>query len=128
MRVLLDSHTLLWWILDDPALTPRASDAIAEARDAVLVSAATAWELAIKFQLGRLPMASDLIANFSNVVDNEKFQVLSVSADHGIRAGTLPLIHKDPFDRLLAAQAQAENVLIVSNDLIFEAYGVRRLW
>ena len=128
MRVLLDSHTLLWWILDDPALTLRASDAIAEAHDAVFVSAATAWELAIKFQLGRLPMASDLIANFSNVVDNEKFRVLPISVDHGIRAGTLPLIHKDPFDRLLVAQAQAENVPIVSNDLIFEAYGVRRLW
>ena len=128
MRVLLDSHTLLWWILEDPALTQRAHDVIAEANEPVLVSAASAWELAIKFQLKKLPMASDLIANFSKALEMEGFELLQISADHGIRAGLLPLVHKDPFDRLLAAQAQAENLPIISNDAIFDAYGVRRLW
>lgn len=128
MRALLDSHTLLWWILDDPALTRNAYDVIAEASDSIFVSAVSAWELAIKFQLGRLQMASDLIANFSKAVEMERFKLLPISADHGIRAGLLPLVHKDPFDRLLVAQAQAENVPVISSDGIFEAYGVRRLW
>ena len=124
----MDSHTLLWWILDDPVLTPAARDAIAETSGTTLVSAASAWELAIKFRLGRLPQAADLVSNFSSEMENEGFQILPISAEHGIRAGLLPGIHKDPFDRMLIAQSQAENVPIISNDTVFDNYGVRRLW
>jgi PIN domain nuclease of toxin-antitoxin system len=84
--------------------------------------------MAIKFQSGKLPRAGDLIARFVSGVELEGFQLLSVTAEHGIRAGLLPGPHKDPFDRLLIAQSQAENAPIVSNEAVFDSYGVQRLW
>ena len=128
MRALLDTHTLLWWILDDPALTQTARATITETSNTMLVSAASAWEIAIKFRLGKLPRVADLVSNFSKEVEHEGFQILPISADHGIRAGLLPGLHKDPFDRMLIAQSQAENMPIISNETVFETYGVRRLW
>lgn len=128
MRALLDTHTLLWWILDDPALTQMAQTMISETDNTIVVSAATAWELAIKFRSGKLPGTANLVLNFSIEVEHEGFQVLPISAEHGIRAGLLTGLHKDPFDRMLIAQCQAENIPIISNDMIFESYGVRRLW
>ena len=128
LRVLLDSHTLLWWILDHPALTPAAREAISGTENTVLVSAASAWELAIKFRAGRLPEAGDLVSNFPIEIEQEGFQLLPISAEHGIRAGLLPGPHKDPFDRMLIAQSQSEDIPIISNEAIFGAYGVRRLW
>jgi PIN domain nuclease of toxin-antitoxin system len=128
MRALLDTHTLLWWILDDPALPRAVRETIAETGNTMLVSAASAWELAIKFRLGKLPKAVDLVSNFSSEMEHEGFHVLPVSAEHGIRAGLLPGPHNDPFDRMLIAQSQAENLPIISNEKIFESYGVRRLW
>ena len=128
MRALLDTHTLLWWILDDPALTVTAREIIIGANNTILVSAASAWELAIKFRAGKLPRAADLVSRFSSEIELEGFQLLPISAEHGIRAGLLPGPHKDPFDRMLIAQSQAENVPIISNETVFEAYGVRRLW
>jgi PIN domain nuclease of toxin-antitoxin system len=128
LRVLLDSHTLLWWILDYPALTPVAREAISGTDNTVLVSAASAWELAIKFRAGRLPEAGDLVSNFPTEIVQEGFQLLPISAEHGIRAGLLPGPHKDPFDRMLIAQSHAEDIPIVSNEAVFDTYGVRRLW
>ena len=128
MRALLDTHALLWWILEDQALTPTARDVIAETSNTVLVSAASAWELATKFRAGRLPRAAGFVSNFSVEVELEGFEFLSISPEHGIRAGLLPGPHKDPFDRMLIAQAQAENAPIISNETVFETYGVRRLW
>jgi PIN domain nuclease of toxin-antitoxin system len=128
LRALLDSHTLLWWILDDSSLTRKARETIADTGNLIMVSAASAWELAIKFRGGKLTRAADLVSDFSSAVDQEGFHLLPISADHGIRAGLLPGLHKDPFDRMLIAQAQAENVPVISNDGIFEAYGVRRVW
>jgi PIN domain nuclease of toxin-antitoxin system len=128
MRLLLDSHTLLWWILDHPALTPAAREAISGTQNTVLVSAASVWELAIKFQAGRLPEASNLVTNFPIEIEHEGFQLLPISAEHGIRAGLLPGLHTDPFDRMLIAQSQAEDMPIISNETVFDTYGVRRLW
>jgi len=92
------------------------------------VSAASAWEIATKVRLGKLPTAADLASDFSGQIEREGFQLLPISADHGIRAGLLPGPHKDPFDRMLIAQAQAENIVIVSNEAVFESYGINRLW
>ncbi len=128
MRALLDTHTLLWWILEDPALSQTARETIAETSNTILVSAASAWELAIKFRLGKLPRAGDLVSNFLSEVEREGFQLLPISAEHGIRAGLLAGPHKDPFDRMLIAQSQAENTPIISNEIVFENYGIRRLW
>jgi PIN domain nuclease of toxin-antitoxin system len=127
VRILLDSHALIWWATDDPMLSDRARRAITQGSE-VLVSAASAWEIAIKVNLGRLPSAMDLIADFERTLKSRGFLVLDITAEHGIRAGLLPGPHKDPFDRMLIAQAQAENLPIVTNDAIFDGYGVRRLW
>ena len=128
LRALLDSHALLWWILDDLALSPTAREAISGTNNTILVSAASAWELAIKFRAGKLPEAADLVANFPIEIEHEGFELLPLSAEHGIRAGLLPGLHKDPFDRMLIAQSQAEDALIISNETVFDNYGVRRLW
>jgi PIN domain nuclease of toxin-antitoxin system len=93
-----------------------------------IAGAASVWEISVKVRLGRLPTATDLAADFSGLIEREGFEPLAISADHGIRAGLLPGPHKDPFDRMLIAQAQAENIPIISNEASFESYGLRRLW
>ncbi|MBV9037421.1 MAG: type II toxin-antitoxin system VapC family toxin [Acidobacteriaceae bacterium] len=128
MRPLLDTHALLWWLSDDPALTRAARMVIAETRNTIFVSAASAWEIATKVRLGKLPTAADLTTDFAGYLQREGFQILAISGEHAIRAGLLPGPHKDPFDRLLIAQAQAENMPIVSNESLFDTYGVRRIW
>ena len=128
MRALLDTHTLLWWLSDDPALTRTARKIIAETRNTIVVSAASAWEIATKVRLGKLPTAADLVADFCGQIEREGFHLLAISAEHGIRGGLLPGPHRDPFDRMLIAQSQGENIPVISNETVFEAYGVRRLW
>ena len=128
LQVLLDTHTLLWWLSDDPALTKPARKVMADTKNLVLVSAASAWEIATKVRLGKLPTAADLAADFAGYLDREGFQMLPISCMHAVRAGLLPGPRKDPFDRMLIAQAQAENIPILSNETEFDAYGVRRVW
>ena len=128
MRLLLDTHTLLWWLAENPSLPASARKLIANKNTDVLVSAASAWEIATKVRLGKLPIAVDLAHDFTAYLDRERFETLAVSAEHGIRAGLLPGPHKDPFDRMLIAQALADNLAIVSNDLVFDGYGVKRVW
>lgn len=128
MRVLFDTVALLWWFCDEPALPRSARETIADTGNTLLASAASAWELAIKFRLGKLEQAADLVSDFPGRMKRDGFEVLSISVEHGIRAGLLPGRHKDPFDRMLVAQCQAENVPIISNDPVFDHYGVRRLW
>jgi PIN domain nuclease of toxin-antitoxin system len=128
MQALLDTHTLLWWLADSPLLTKPARKILAEAKNSIFVSAASAWEIATKVRLGKLPTAADLVADFLRQLEQEGFEMLPISGDHAIRAGLLPGSHKDPFDRMLIAQAQAENLAIVSNEVVFDSYGVRRIW
>ena len=128
MRLLLDTHALLWWLSDDPALSTAARKAMAATSNVVLVSAASAWEISTKVRLGRLPGAEELAADFPGFISREGFTTLDITVNHGVRAGLLPGPHKDPFDRMLIAQAQAENLPIATNERIFEAYGVRRVW
>ena len=128
MRLLLDTHALLWWYSDDSALPKSCRKLIAQSDSSVFVSAVSAWEISTKFRLGRLPTASDLVQDFGGYVDRENFLSLEVSYDHGIRAGMLPGPHRDPFDRMLIAQAEIEKLFIISNEKIFDQYGVRRIW
>jgi PIN domain nuclease of toxin-antitoxin system len=128
MRLLLDTHTLLWWLAENSSLPSSACKLIANKNNDVLVSAASAWEIATKVRLGKLPIAIDLAHDFTSYLERERFDTLAVSAEHGIRAGLLPGPHKDPFDRMLIAQALAENLAIVSNDVVFDGYGVKRAW
>ena len=119
---------LLWWLSDDGSLSASARKLIARGGNEVLVSAASAWEIATKVRLGKLPMAEDLVSSLDDVLTQEGFVPLAISANHAVRAGLLPGPHKDPFDRMLIAQSQAENVPILSNDKALDAYRVRRLW
>jgi PIN domain nuclease of toxin-antitoxin system len=128
MQALLDTHALLWWLTDSPLLTKPARKIVAEAKNSIFVSAASAWEIATKVRLGKLPTAADLAADFPRQLEQEGFEMLPISGNHAIRAGLLPGSHKDPFDRMLIAQAQAENLAIVSNEVVFDSYGVRRIW
>jgi len=128
VRLLIDTHALLWWLNDEPSLSPAARKAMAESSNVLLVSAASAWEIATKVRLGKLPTAEELAADFQGFMLREGFTILDITANHAIRAGLLPGPHKDPFDRMLISQAQAESVPIVTNERIFQAYGVRRVW
>jgi PIN domain nuclease of toxin-antitoxin system len=128
VRCLLDTHTLIWWMTSDPHLSKSANALIRDLDNVSLVSAASAWEMATKVRLGRLPAAESLVQNFAADLARHRIEILAVTAEHGIRAGLLPGPHKDPFDRMLIAQAQAENLPIVSNDRALDGYGVKRLW
>ncbi len=120
MRILLDTHILLWWLADDPALPQAAAAAIAEAGTEVVVSAATAWEIAIKKAAGRLDAPDDLP---SALAANE-FDALPITVEHALIAGSLPPHHVDPFDRMLIAQARAEDLTLVSVDEQLREYDV----
>jgi len=128
MPSLLDTHTLIWWLCDDPALTDPARKVISETSNVIYVSAASAWEIATKVRLGKLPQAEELASDFLGYMEREGFEILAISGDHAVRAGLLPGPHKDPFDRMLIAQAQAENIPLISNETLFDNYGVRRIW
>ena len=128
MRILLDTHALLWWLSDDVALTRPARKTIADTRNTLIVSAASAWEIGTKVRLGKLPTADDLADDFSGQLERDGFELMAISAEHAVRAGLLPGPHKDPFDRMLIAQAQAENLPLISNETLFESYGIRRIW
>jgi len=123
-RLLLDTHTLLWWLANEPRLGTEAKNIIADTRNTVFVSAATGWEISIKKASGKLEAPDDL----DSLVGMEGFEHLPITFFHGEQAGALPRHHKDPFDRMLIAQAQAEGLVIVTNDKIIPRYGVKVLF
>ena len=128
MRVLLDTHVILWWLLDEASISSRARAAIDDEANETFVSAASAWEIAIKHKTGKLPAVAPLMEHLENALLDEGFAALSVTLRHGELAGSLPLFHKDPFDRMLIAQALAESLTLISNERLFDRYGVARLW
>ncbi len=128
MRLLLDTHVVLWWFLNDPALSRTAVAAIGADDAEVWVSAVSAIEIANKFRIGKLPEASSLAVEFEADVAQEGFGALPITLRHASLAGRLAFAHKDPFDRLLIAQALVENMTLVSNERVFDATGVSRLW
>ncbi len=120
MRLLLDTHALLWWLADDPKLASEAAAAIGKRSSAVMVSAASAWEIAIKQALAKLEAPSDL----ENQLELNGFEPLPITVAHAYSAGTLPRHHDDPFDRMLVAQAMAEGLTIVTRDERIARYPV----
>jgi PIN domain nuclease of toxin-antitoxin system len=128
VRLLLDTHTFLWWVSDAPELSTRARRAIARGENECFVSLASCWELAIKISLGKL----DIPGTFERFIPAHfaanGFRELPISVRHTARVRVLPFHHRDPFDRMLAAQALVERLAIVSADPIFRRYGVRRVW
>ena len=128
MRLLLDTHAFLWWLAGDRSLPKSARAAVGADDSTVFVSAASSWEIATKFRIGKLPGAQVIVHDIAGAVASQAFSTLPITVVHAQRAGLLPGAHRDPFDRMLAAQAQAEGLTIVSNDRIFDEYGVSRLW
>lgn len=128
MRVLLDTHALLWWLDGDRRLSRRARAVVGKDTNVVYVSAASAWEIATKARLGKLPGALDVAADVPGWVTSQGFMALDITLEHGERAGALGGSHRDPFDRMLVAQAQAENLPVISNDPVFQEYGVATVW
>jgi PIN domain nuclease of toxin-antitoxin system len=126
-KVLLDTHALVWWLEAKENLSRKAKEIIEESDTVVFISAASGWELAIKTQIGKFKSAQ-LVKGLEKEIEKEGFIELPVSLKHALLAGSLDSAHKGPFDRLLIAQAQVEEVPIVSNDKVFDKFSVRRLW
>lgn len=119
-RFLLDTHVLLWWLDDSAELGPRCRELIADQRNQIYISAATTWEISIKKALGKLEAPDDI----DMIVEDEGFSKLPISLYHGQLAGSLPMLHRDPFDRMLIAQAQAEGLILMTSDGNIGQYNV----
>lgn len=128
MRVLLDTHTFLWWIEGNRRLSRPAKSLIADETTEVLVSAASVWEIAIKIRLGKLSVQPGVGPAIAAEIDAQGFLPFDITPAHAQLAGTLPMRHRDPFDRMLVAQALSGGLPLVSNDELFDDYGVSRIW
>ncbi len=127
-QFLLDTHAFLWWLAGDERLSVGAREAIGEEQDFIFVSAASVWEITTKHRLGKLPGVSAIVGELAGVIESQGFVGLPISVRHGQAAGALPGPHRDPFDRMLIAQAMLDDLVLVSNDRAFGAYGARLLW
>lgn len=128
MRLLLDTHALVWWWNDDPRLPAAARGTIADPGSIVYVSAVSAWEITTKHRVGKWPEVERLIAEYATLLRRSRFQALPISTEHAHRAGGLPGPHRDPFDRMLIAQCGLESLPIVTADAVFTAYGADVIW
>ena len=128
MQLLLDTHAFLWWLAGDDALSSAAKMAIADEDNGIFISAASSWEITTKHRIGKLPGVAAIVADLEKAITDQGFIGLPISLRHGQVAGALPGPHRDPFDRMLIAQAMLENLVLVSNERSFDVYGVGRLW
>ena len=128
MKLLLDTHTLLWWWTNDPQLTAKAKRLIASEGNTVLVSAASAWEIATKTRLGKLEIGPMALQRFHDLVQSDGFAHLPMTWQHAVHAGGLALDHRDPFDRMLAAQSFLEDAVLVTKDAAFGVFSTRVVW
>lgn len=126
--LILDTHALLWWLFDDPHLSEPARQAIADPERRIWVSAASAWEIATKDRLGKLPEAGDVPHRLPHYLRKARFLELPITIEHSLRAGSLPGPHRDPFDRMLIAQSFTTGYLVVTVDPVFRDYGAQVLW
>ena len=128
MRVLLDTHALIWWLAGDAQLSAAARAAIEDDANEVFVSAASAWEISTKHRLGKLPLVGPLAVDFAREMREQGFTALPITLEHGQVAGALPGDHRDPFDRMLVAQAREEKMGLISNEAVFDRFEVTRIW
>ena len=127
-RLLVDTHALVWWWTDDQRLPAAARAAIADEESVVLVSAASAWELSTKHRLGKWADVARIVEGFGDLVRRSRFRDLPITLAHAVRAGSLGGTHRDPFDRMLIAQAQAEPAVIVTGNPVFRGYNIPVIW
>jgi PIN domain nuclease of toxin-antitoxin system len=128
MNLLLDTHALLWWFVNDRRLSRTAREAVHDESNRILVSAVNAWEVATKHRLGKLPEAREAAPRFMELVTADGFELLPVNCLHGLRAGEYRMAHGDPFDRMLAAQAEIEGLKLVTCDKVFEYFPIEVYW
>lgn len=128
VKALLDTHTLIWWLLDDPNLSKKARAVISQTNNQIYVSSVSAWELSIKHHSGKLPKIGNIVDKLSQYIRNERFEILPILLEHALLAGKLPEEHKDHFDRMLVAQTRIENLKIVTTDPIFKKYHCEIIW
>jgi len=128
MRLLLDTHALLWWWGESSRLSPRIQALLIDSANVVFVSAASAWEIAIKHRIGKLPSGERIIAQWSERLVLDRFVEIPMSAAHALRAGSLSGEHRDPFDRMLAAQSLIEGLPLATSDSALAALGADVLW
>ena len=128
MKVLLDTHTLLWAVINPEKLSRRVANIIDDKSGVMLVSAASAWEIATKVRLGKLPGAEVFERDFQQNLDALGYALLSIDAETALRASRFTAVHGDPFDRMIAAQALALDIPVISLDTKLDQFGVRRIW
>ncbi|MCC5628064.1 type II toxin-antitoxin system VapC family toxin [Nostoc sphaeroides CHAB 2801] len=117
---LIDTHILLWWLFDDPKLHTDCRDIIRNPDHRIIVSSASAWEIATKYRMGKLPEAKQLVEQYSQILHQAKFIELAITTAHALRAGSLAIAHRDPFDRMIMAQAELESLLVITYDKAFQ--------
>lgn len=128
MKVLCDTHALAWWLLDDARLSGRVRTLIIDTNNEIWVSAISAFEIATKHRIGKWPDAGEIARDFENAVTAEGFKILPVTVAHACRGGLLTGVHRDPFDRLIAAQSLTENMQLMTRDAEFRMFGVETVW
>ena len=128
LRLLLDTHALIWWLAGDEALSLRACEAMADEANAVFVSAGSAMEVATTFHIGKFAQVALPSRDLDAIIADQGFAEATISVRHARIAGEMNIAHKDPFDRLLIAQAQAEDMVLISNEALFDGFAVKRLW
>lgn len=128
MRVLLDTHALLWWLFDDPQLSNPAREVIKSIDTQVFASSASAWEIATKHRLGKLPEAQEASRNLPGLLRAARIDALPITMEHAIAAGSLASPHRDPFDHMLIAQAMIEKMAIITSDSEFAQFDVKIIW
>ncbi len=127
MKILVDTHVVIWWFREPKKLSSKAQKLMSDSRNMVLVSAASAFEIATKENMGKLDWRP-FVVDLERHIEEAGFLTQPVTIEHSIRAGLLPFHHRDPFDRLLVAQAQSLNAPILSTDSMLDQYGVQRIW
>jgi PIN domain nuclease of toxin-antitoxin system len=128
VRLLLDTHAFLWFITDHPQLSATAKALIEDPNSEILVSPASYWETAIKVSIGKYPLTAPFETFITQGIDGNGFTILPIEPRHAAVLTTVPFHHRDPFDRMLVAQAQVEKISVVSIDAILDQYGINRLW
>jgi PIN domain nuclease of toxin-antitoxin system len=120
INYLIDTHILLWWFFNDPKLDNNCREIIRQPKHRIFVSSSTAWEIATKYRIGKLPEAKAIVEDYSGLLQQAKFIELAITSAHALRAGSLPIDHRDPFDRMIMAQAEIENIPVISSDSVFQ--------
>jgi PIN domain nuclease of toxin-antitoxin system len=120
MSYLIDTHIFLWWLFDSPKLHTKCREIICNPNNRIIVSSASAWEIATKYRIGKLPEAKQLVEEYSQILHQAKFIELAIATSHALRAGSLPIDHRDPFDRMIMAQAELENLPVITDDTAFQ--------